>query len=106
MQSRYDFMKDSKVTDKNGLCYPDPLSINFSNYAITEVPTLFQATAADISKFWKRMYEEYGVAELDDILLYMNGIGYIGMLEPGSVLYKFDMKDIKNFNANKRKEVE
>lgn len=105
MKSRYDFMEDSKVCDIDGVNYPDPLSLNYSDYAITEIPTLFQTTAADISKFWTRMYHDYKITELDDVLLDMNGIGYVGMLEPGSILYRFDIKDIQGVNSNKRKEV-
>ena len=51
------------------------------------------------------MYHDYKITELDDVLLDMNGIGYVGMLEPGSVLYRFDIKDIQGVNSNKRKEV-
>ena len=105
MKSRYDYMTDSEVCDKDGIAYPDPLSLNYADYAITEIPTLFQSTTGDISKFWTRMYQDYKITELDDVLLDMNGIGYTGLLEPGSILYRFDIKDIQGINVNKRKEV-
>ena len=52
------------------------------------------------------MYNKYGVACYDDVLLNMNQIGYIGELEPGYKIYEFSKEDILNFNTNKRKEAD
>lgn len=106
MNSRYDFMKESKVCDIDGVPYPDPLSVNYSDFAIKEIPLPYQVSSGDIAKFWTHMYRKYEVPYYDDILLNMNGIGYIGLLEPGSVIYDFSLNDISHFNENKRKEVE
>lgn len=106
MKSRYDFMKESKACDTDGLPYPDPLSVNYSDFAITSVPDIKKVSAGDISKFWTRMHRDYGTTELDDVLLNMNGIGYIGLMEPGSTILEFSLNDIEKFNENKRKETE
>lgn len=106
MKSRYDYMEDSKVTDVDGVPYPDVLTTNYSDFAITSIPTSHRVTAGDIQKFWLYMYNKYGESQYDDILLNMNQIGYIGELEPGYKIYEFSKDDITNFNTNKRKEVE
>lgn|SRR5574344_968852 len=105
MNSRYDFMSESSVVDdEDNDSYPDILSVDYSNYGLSEVPVLKLVSSADIQKFWTYMNKAYGISYYDDILLNMNGIGYIGMLEPGSKLVNFSLSDIKNFNTNKRKE--
>jgi hypothetical protein len=106
MKSRYDFMKDSNVKDVDGIPFPDVLSTNYSDFAITAIPSTHRVTVGDIQKFWLYMYNKYGVACYDDVLLNMNQIGYIGELEPGYKIYEFSKEDILNFNTNKRKEAD
>lgn len=106
MKSRYDFMEKSTVCDTDGIPYPDVLTTNYSDFSLTEIPLSKRISARDISRMWIYMYEKYGITYYDDILLNMNGIGYIGELEPGSKIFNFSIKDIENFNDNKRKEVE
>lgn len=107
MNSRYDYMKDSVVCDpEDGVPYPDVLTTNYSDVNLTKIPTITRMTAADIQRMWKFMYDNYGIAYYDDLLLNINGIGYVGEIEPGTQLVKIDIEDLKNFNENKRKEVE
>lgn len=105
-ENRYDFMQESRVCDEDGLPYPDILSVNYSDFAIENVPLFQKVSAGDISKFWIYMHKNYNRPDLDDVLLNMNGVPYVGMLEPGSILANFDINDIKAFCRNKRKEVE
>lgn len=107
MVSRYDYMKSSEVCDKeDGLPYPDVLTTNYSDILLKEIPTKKRVSAGDIAKFWMFMYREYGYPYYDDLLLNINGIGYVGELQPGSEIYKLGLNDIINFDTNKRKEVE
>lgn len=106
MKSRYDFMEASKVCDTDGQPYPDVLTTNYSDFSLTKIPPKHIVNIGNIKRFWKYMYDTYGIAYYDDILLNMNQIGYIGELEPGYRIYEFDLNDIENFNNNKRKEVE
>lgn len=106
MNTRYDYMNEGVVADIDGEVYPDVLSVNFSDFKLTSIPKLHQVTSADICKFWVYTNKVYDAPELDDLLLTMNGIGYIGMLEPGSTLLEFSKSDIENFNTNKRPEVD
>ena len=41
------------------------------------------------------MYNNYGSDSMDDILLSINGIGYIGELEPGSVIFNISQNDME-----------
>jgi hypothetical protein len=61
-----------------------------------------QINTGDIAKFWLRMYHEYNLIDHDDVLLGLNGVPYIGMLEPGDSLYKIDINDIEQFSISKR----
>lgn len=96
--TRYDFMTESKVTDADGTAYPDPLSVDYSKLKLTEVPIPKEVSASDIEKFYLYMYNNYGTDSLDDVLLLLNGIGYVGELEPGSIIFNFSMQDLKHFN--------
>lgn len=104
MTSRYDYMTESNVEDIDGEKYPDIFSVNYSDFKLTKIPKPHRISSADISKFWAHMYEYYRRVDCDDILLNCNGIPYIGMLEPGSLIVDIDMNDLLNFNTNKRPE--
>ena len=47
------------------------------------------------------MNKYYGMQAMDDILLNINGIHYLGSLRPGDALYLIDSNDIENFNEQK-----
>ena len=103
MRSRYDWMKPGKVQDpEDDDFYPDVLSVDYSNGVIDKIPTLHRITSADISKFWKYMWDKYGVLELDDLLLSINGFDYLGKLAPGDELYELAFDDIIGYMDNKR----
>jgi len=89
MFSRYDAMSSSKVQDTvDHDNYPDPLSINYNNLALTEIPGRTAVSKIDLDRFWIFLGKQYpGLAETDDILLIINNVPYVGMLEPGDYLY-------------------
>lgn len=99
MRSRYDFMKPSNVVDTDGEQFPDPLTAPYNNIQYTQQTAAKQIGTGDIAKFWMFMLENYGVQELDDVLLSINQIPYIGYLEPGDLIYLIDSNDIQNFNS-------
>lgn len=102
--NRYDYMKSSNVCDTDGETWPDPLSIRYNNIKLTTLPRTLNngkgASAADIAKFWYTMYRYYGTSDLDDVLLSVNGIKYIGDLHLGENLAMLDMKDLESFNSS------
>lgn len=104
MKSRYDFMTESSVVDReDNQTYPDPLSINFSSVQLTEIPKYVEIDQRYIDAFWIFMWEFYGLTEWDDILLGINNVGYLGQLEPGDVLYLVKDSDLFNFATQKKR---
>ena len=55
-------------------------------------------TSTDLAKIFNMMQREYGVQELDDVLLSYNGVPYIGMLEPGNAIYLLKIEDLSKFS--------
>lgn len=102
MRSRYDFMSPSKTHDEDGQAYPDPLSVVYTNSQLTSLPDKAMLSSADLDKFWLFMHKQYGSSDLDDILLTLNGVAYIGDLEPGDVIYKISQEDLLGFNSYKK----
>lgn len=97
MRSRYDFIKPSQITDTDGEQFPDPLTAPYNNVQYTQAMTYKQIGTADIAKFWVFMLNNYGIQELDDVLLSLNQIPYIGYLKPGDIVYTMDINDIQNY---------
>lgn len=106
MKSRYDYMQDSDVTDIDNEKFPDPLSATYNDVQFTQVPIQYVIKDKDITKFWLLMKEQYGVQEMDDVLLNINGIPYLGSLRPGNTLFLVDYNDLSNFNEQKLGDVE
>lgn len=106
MKSRYDYYEDSQVTDTDGLAWPDPLSVTFNDVQLTKAPPQYNLKDGDITKFWLFMYNKYGSQEMDDILLNINAIPYLGMERPGDAIYLVGMSDLEAFNTQKLGESE
>jgi hypothetical protein len=106
MFSRYDAMAESKIVDTvDQVAYPDPLTVNFNNLHLSEIPKLRTVSKVDLDRFWLFILRQYKtIAEGDDIVLTMNGIPYVGMLEPGDQLYipisadMYAVKDLKGLS--------
>lgn len=106
MTSRYDYFSESDVTDTDGEAWPDPLSVTYNDVQLTKAPPQYNLTDADITKFWLFMKRQYGIQELDDILLNINAIPYLGMERPGDAIYLLELEDMKKFNTQKLGESE
>jgi hypothetical protein len=98
MTSRYDFMQPGLVVDEEVMDqYPDPLTANFAEGKLKTIPVPYAMTSADLDKFWKFFYDTYGKLDVDEIFHSINGVPYLGMLEPGSVLFKLNVSDIEKW---------
>lgn len=100
MNSRYSLMKDSNISDIDGDTWPNPLSLNYVGAELTVIPNEHTVSRGDIARFWEYYYKRYNTTELDDILLTLNGIPYIGCLEEGDKLAEIDSADINNFYSS------
>jgi hypothetical protein len=98
MFSRYKFMSESRTLDTvDNMAYPDPLSINYNDAKLNQIPKLRELSKADTDKFWYFIFKHYkDIAEGDDVILTVNNIPYITMLEPGDSIYLLDKEDIYN----------
>lgn len=101
MRSRYDFMTAGQVVDEDGDKFPDPLTAPFNNVQFTQIPGIKQVSDIDILKFWTFMVKEYNIQDLDDVLLSLNQVPYIGYLEPGDSILLIDLDDLKNFGTQR-----
>lgn len=101
MISRYDYMSESEVKDTDGERFPDPLSVTYNDVQLTSYPQHTQLTSKDLEKFWYFMVDAYGRTDLDDILLNINNVPYVGMLKPGDVLYLVSENDLEKFSTQK-----
>lgn len=99
-------MKPSKVLDIDGQAFPDPLSIKYGDFSLSKVPTASEVNMAAIQKFWKFMFDRYGITYYDDLLLSQNGVDYLGNLEPGDVLYMYPVSALEPTKVNYKEEEE
>lgn len=97
MRSRYDYFDESVSCDEDGICWPDPLTIDYNKGDLAEMPAAYVITAADLSKFWLFMFKKYGTVDLDDILLEENNVSYLMNLKPGDTIYCPINEDLLNF---------
>lgn len=96
MKSRYDFIKASEYTDETtGELWPDPISLNFYKFEITDGVEAVELTSSDISSFWYLIHKKYGTSEYDDIVLSLNNVAHKNFLKEGDVIYIPAKSDIE-----------
>jgi hypothetical protein len=102
MKSRYNYMEEGSVRDSvSGDFYPDPLTLNYHNFQMNSNPIPKELSETDIARFWVVAHQAYGVAELDDMILGLNGIPHKNLLKDGDIIYIPSRDDI---DASFRKE--
>jgi hypothetical protein len=105
MKSRYDYFKDGATLDIDGQTFPDPL-FNYNEGVLTQLPTEYKITSRDLARFWTCMFEQYGMNEMDDVWLNINGVKYVMDLRPGDIIYKVVQNDLDGFMTTKQIGVE
>lgn len=97
MNSRYNFMTEGNTFDEvSKSLYPDPLSLNYHNLALSETPSRETMTEDTIRYFWRECQNVYGSPELDDMVLTLNGVPHINFLKPGESIYFPNKSDLMN----------
>jgi hypothetical protein len=102
MRSRYDFFTEGNVLDIDGQTFPDPLAVNYNTGILTKIPIEYRITERNLAKFWTFMYEQYGITDLDDCFLNINGINYIMSLQPNDIIYLLSQDDLIGFIQNQQ----
>lgn len=94
--SRYDFMTDGVSQDPVlNSTYPDPLSLNYFDLKLRNLPKKDQMTGTKIAFFWKETENIYGNPIYDDIVLTLNGVSHLNLLQEGDILYFPQVNDIE-----------
>jgi hypothetical protein len=98
MQSRYDIMEKGAVLDSEDKDpFPDPLSVNWTEFTLTSSPYLKTLQERYIHRPWLLTYQMYGVSQWDDILLTLNNIPYKEQLRAGDDFFIPSQEDINKF---------
>jgi hypothetical protein len=106
MESRYDLMSKSTITDsEDNVAYPDPLSVNWNDFTLSSSPYLKTLQERFIHRPWLLTYQMYEVSHWDDILLTLNNIPYKEYLEAGDDFFIPTAQDISKFIFDAKKRV-
>lgn len=103
MQSRYDFMKEGTVVDEvSGSRFPDPLSLNYLDFKMSDIPKEIPLSNRSITHLWMEADMLYGKPQLDDMVLTLNGVAHKNFLKNGDTLYFPSESDIKRSFMKKK----
>lgn len=102
MRSRYDLAQDATVKGEDGTHYKDIFTIPTHKFRTTEPSEEYQLTKKDIERPDVLMFRKYRLTELDDILFWINNIGLIYEVEPGTEIKLPIVTDIENFYYSNR----
>lgn len=84
MRSAYDLMKESHQRDSVSTdFYPDVLTAPLHKFRYDAPPEDYSLTSGDLQRPDLLMNRKYNMVEFDDILFYINNIGFIHETEPG-----------------------
>lgn len=96
-RNRYLLMKESSVSNSDGINYPDPISFPMKKLKITEDPLEYTIRDMDLDRIDLVMFRAYGTSYYDDIILWYNKIATLADLEPGDTLLLPTLSDLENF---------
>lgn len=97
MKTRYITMKKSKVKNFKGQSYPDVLSFPIKKFKFSDPLKEVVITQRYKERFYLICYDTYGVAEYDDIILWLNGISSTYLLKPGETILLPSKRDLDKF---------
>ena len=99
MRSRYQTMiKSLTETDSvTGEAYYDVLTFPIELFTYTQTTIEYPLTKNDLQRIDNTMNTYYGVAEFDDIVLWLNDIPFIHDSEAGDLMKLPRKKDIERF---------
>ena len=94
--NRYDFMSESSVVDeKTGTYFPDPLTLDYGSFTMSQRPDKVYLVDDKINYFWRTYMEEYGTRDYEDVVLTLNNIPHKNFLMEHSTIYYPDLTDIR-----------
>ena len=97
MRSRYDLMPDSGVVSPKGTDYKDIFSLPMQKFIYNENSVEATLSKPDINRPDYLGSKVYGKEELEDILLYLNGMGLLQYSVAGDTIEIPSKTDLENF---------
>lgn len=97
MRSRYDLARDSDTKADDGTYYKDICSIPLDKFRYTSAAKSHDVTGIETKRVDILIYNEYGVPEFDDIVLWLNGQGDPTDLSVGDELLVPTKADMESF---------
>lgn len=102
MKSRYDLMKESSQSNGRGENYPEVLSLDISNKTFSSSLTKVRCSQMIKDRFYYLTYKYYGICELDDLLMWINGISDYRSLEVGETIYVPSVSDMISYYTERK----
>jgi len=102
MRSRYDLAEDSTTRVSDGTFYPDIFTVPIKKFRYTESPTEHFITEKDLERPDIMMFTEYGMSELDDLLFWINDIGFMSDESTYKKIFFPTKVDLENFYYKNR----
>ena len=96
-KNRYLVMKESYQVNKQGENYPDVCTMPIQEFKPQQVSRSYRINERDISRIDLTMYDEYGYANFDDLVLWHNGIGSVHLLDPNDEIFLPSQRDMERF---------
>jgi len=97
MRSRYDLAEDSETRSDSGSFYKDILTIPMYRFRYTTAPLEYYVTFIDVKRLDIMIANLYGIAEFEDLLLWVNKIADPTTLTIGQKLLIPSKTDMESF---------
>ncbi len=97
MRSRYDLAEDSSILSDNDTPYKDICTIHMDKFRYTTAPSEYYITMIDVKRIDLMIFNLYGTAEFDDLLLWLNDIADPTTLVVGDKLLVPSKSDMETF---------
>jgi len=102
MRSRYDLAQESSTRGEDDSFYKDILTIPLDKFRYTSAPREYYLTTIDVKRLDLLVYRLYGIAEFDDLLLWINKIADPTTLTIGDKILVPSKTDIESFYYDAR----
>jgi hypothetical protein len=97
MRSRYDLAQNSTTQSDEGTYYKDIFTIPIQKFQYRESYLENILGKRDIERIDLMMNEKYGITEFDDLVMWINNIGFIYEQEVESQIKLPTLPDLENF---------
>lgn len=97
MRSRYDLAQNSTTQSEEGTYYKDIFTIPIQKFQHKESYLENILSKRDVERIDLMMNEKYGITEFDDLVMWINNIGFIYEQEVGDEIKLPTLPDLENF---------